>query len=81
VRPNKKRQRNVKKACEFLRDSMAGFARDDRYTENADGDILDNMLYSVGVALWGKTHMWAKGYEKTLDEVERHIIAYRREHT
>ena len=59
------KNKRILKSVEFLQNYFNTYTTQTRYLEYSEKTLLDDCLYGIGVALWGKEMMFAQGYEKT----------------
>jgi len=59
-----RRQKHVKHAIDYLVRFMATYSKQMGYLDYSDDTIIKDVIYGLGVALGGKQHMYASGFEK-----------------
>lgn len=59
-----KRQKRVKSAIEYLKKYINTYENQKGYLDYADGTIIDDILYGLGVALDEEKYKFGNGYDR-----------------
>jgi len=66
----KKRRLHVKQAIAAFSEYVRTYSDQEFYEEYPDVTIVKDMVYGLGMALWGKEeHRGPSGYERTVDKI------------
>lgn len=63
----------MERAVKYLQDYMATYDKQEGWRSQSDATLIDDVLYGLGVALYGQECEYAPGYEKFQDKLREFL--------
>ena len=68
-----KKQKRVKDAIAYLKNYFDTYANQCGYLDYTDETVIDDTLYGLGVALYGKECEYRPGYDRFKEKLREHL--------
>lgn len=66
-------RRRIRKAVDYLQTYMETYTAQSHYEDYSESIVIDDVLYGLGVALWGDEHTYASGFDRTIAKLREHL--------
>ena len=78
VAETNRRRQHVEHAVRYLQHYMSTYTEQMYYRDYSDETIINDVLYGLGVALWGEDeHRGPSGFDRTVAKLREHLEKHR----
>lgn len=65
----KPEEQRIVDAIAYLKEYINSYDKQRGYEKYAEVTVINDLIYGLGVALWGDDHRWHAGFQKTLVKI------------